>query len=360
MNKKMMAALVSALAAHTAIAQSNVSIYGIADVGYAGERGGEAGNVSKITSGASSYSRLGFRGSEEIGNGVSAIFTLESGVRMDTGELDVNNTLFNRQAWVGLKTRAGTLTLGRQYTPWHLTLSQVADPFKTGYAGTSKNLFPDSGTNVRMNNSVVYATPTVQGFSGTLAYGFGEQTESSRIGRQMGASLGYNAGKLAVRFGYNNRNTDVAAVPGVLPVTRGSSSNKLLAGTYDFGILKLHGGYGKDKGFNSAPLRSAGNPYGGIAPTASTDSNVILLGLSAPVPGGVLMASVMRKDDETRFDQDARGWGIAYDYVLSKRSTLYTSYGAVSNQNGAAYTAGNNSEAGTGNRQFNMGMRHAF
>lgn len=225
MNKKMMAATVLALTANAVAAQSNVMIYGLADVAYVNERGGSAGNVSKITSGASSYSRIGFRGNEDIGNGVSAIFTLETGTRLDTGELDAANTIFNRQAFVGLKTPAGTLTLGRQYTPWHSTLSQVADPFQTGYAGTSKNLFPDSGSNVRTSNSIMYSAPVINGFSGVVSYSLGEQAGDSKAGRQMGASIGYTAGKLAVRFGYNNKNNDVAAAPGVTPVTRGSSSN---------------------------------------------------------------------------------------------------------------------------------------
>lgn len=360
MNNKMMAVLIVALSTNAVAAESNVTIYGVADVAYVNERGGSAGNVSKITSGASSYSRIGFRGNEDLGNGVSAIFTLENGNRMDTGEVDAAGTIFNRQAFVGLKTPAGTLTLGRQYTPWHSTLSQVADPFLTGYAGTSKNLFPDSGNNVRTSNTILYSAPTISGLSGSLAYSFGEQAASAKTGRQMGASIGYTLGKLAVRFGYNNRNNDIASAPGVTAVTRGTSTNKMLAANYDFGIVKLHGAYNKDSGFNSSPLPNANNPYGGVKPTASTDSNVILLGLSAPVPGGIVMASVMRKNDETQFNQDARAWGVAYEYALSKRSAVYTSYGAVNNENGAGYTAGNNSEPGSGDRQFNVGIRHTF
>ena len=74
------------------------------------QRGGVASN-NKITSGAASASRIGFKGSEDLGGGMAAIFTLESGVKIDTGELDATNTLFNRQAFVGLKTTAGTVTL---------------------------------------------------------------------------------------------------------------------------------------------------------------------------------------------------------------------------------------------------------
>jgi predicted porin len=361
MNKKIMAAIGIALGADCAFAQSNVTIYGIADIAFVSERGGIGGNVNKITNGGVSASRIGFRGSEELGNGVSAFFTLENGYRIDTGEVDAAGTMFNRQSFVGLKTRAGTLTIGRQYTPWHQTLGQVADPFVTGYAGTSKNLFPDSGTNVRTSNTVQYSAPPMKGLVADLAYSFGEQAGSSKTGRQMGASIGYAAGKLAVRYAYNNKNTDVLAAPGVTPVSRGSSSNHLVAANYDVTVVRLYAAYGKDKGFNSAPIQNPNNPYGGVVrPTPSTDSKVVLLGLSAPVPGGTVIASVMRKDDETRFNQDARGWGIAYAYALSKRSSMYTSYGAVLNENGAGYTVGNNGETGSGDRAFNVGVRHVF
>jgi len=360
MNKKLVSVLSFALGTNAAFAQSSLTIYGIADAAIVHERGGVGGNVNKITNGGVSASRIGFRGNEELGDGMSAFFTLENGYRIDNGEVDAAGTLFNRQAFVGLKTRAGAVSIGRQYTPWHQTLGQVADPFVTGYAGTSKNLFPDSGTNVRTSNTIQYTAPVIQGFTAELAYSFGEQASSSKIGRQMGASIGYASGKLAVRYAYNSKNTDVVGSPGIAPISRGDSTNHLIAANYNVTVLKLHAAYGRDKGFNSAPIQNPNNPFDGVRPTPSTNSNAMLLGLSAPVPGGIVIASVMRKDDRTNVDQDARAWGVAYVYALSKRSTLYTSYGAVVNENGAGYTVGSNGETGSGDRAFNAGMRHAF
>jgi predicted porin len=66
---------------------------------------------------SASASRIGFRGTEDLGNGLSAVFTLETGTKIDTGEVDAAGTIFNRQAFVGLKSRAGMMALGRQYTP---------------------------------------------------------------------------------------------------------------------------------------------------------------------------------------------------------------------------------------------------
>jgi predicted porin len=360
MNKTILTAAVLAASAGAASAQSGVTIYGTIDAGLVRESGGAAGTVSKLTSGVASASRIGFRGTEDLGGGLSAIFTLETGFRVDTGELDATNTIFNRQAFVGLKSRAGTLTLGRQYTPWHQALAQVGDPFGTGYAGGSKNQFPDFGSNIRTSNTLLYAAPATQGFSGELAYSPGEQAGSSKAGRQVGGSIGYSSGPLNVRLAYNNKNSDIAPAPGVTPVSRTVGTNKLLAANYDFGVVKAYFAYGVDKGFNSAPLGNTANPFGGVAPTPSTDGNEVLLGLSTQLGTGTLMASVMRKNDKTVFNQDSRAWGIGYNYPLSKRTSLYTAYGSINNKNGAGYTVANNTEAGTGDRAFNLGVRHSF
>lgn len=360
MNKKLVTAAMLAGFAQLASAQSNVTIYGIVDAGVLRESGSAAGAVTKIGSGIGSASRLGFRGTEDLGGGMSALYVLETGVKIDTGEVDSAGTIFNRQAFVGLQSRAGVVTLGRQYTPWHQALAQVGDPFGTGYAGSSKNQFPDSGTNVRTSNTVVYSAPALQGFTADLAYSMGEQAGSSTAGRQMGAAIGYSAGPLNVRFAYNNKNSDVAAAPGVTPVTRSAGINKLVVANYDFKVVKAYFAYGVDKGYNSAPLGNANNPFGGVRPTASTDGKEILLGLSAPLGIGTLLASVMRKDDRTSFNQDAHAWGIGYLYPLSKRTNLYAVYGAIDNKNGAGYTVANNTDAGTGDKAYNLGIRHTF
>lgn len=353
-----LAAAILAAGSGAAAAQSGVTVYGIADAGLLRESGGAGGAVTKVGSGVASATRLGFRGSEDLGGGVSAIFTLESGIKLDTGALD-SSAVFNRQAFVGLKGAAGTLTLGRQYTPYHVALNAVGDPFGGGLAGTSKNLFPDSGSNVRTSNTLMYAMPATRGVSAELAYSAGEQSSSS-AGRQLGAGLGYAAGKLNVRLALNRKNSDIAAAPGVAAVRRGVGRNTLLAANYDFGVLKAYAAYGVDKGYNSAPLGNPNNPYGGVAPTASLDGHEMLLGFSAPLANGSLVGSLMRKDDKTAFDQDARAWGLGYLYPLSKRTTLYGAYGRIDNRNGAGYTVANNSDAGSGDSALNLGMRHAF
>jgi predicted porin len=357
LNKNLILAAILAATAGVASAQSAVTIYGIADASFTGERGGVASN-NKITSGAASASRIGFKGSEDLGNGMAAIFTLETGYRIDDGQLDATNTLFNRQAFVGLKTNGGTVTIGRQYTAYHNTLAQVADPFGTGYAGGSKNLFPDSGTNVRSSNTVVYATPNYSGVTADISYSTGEQAGNSDAGRQFGGSIGYSNGPLNVRVAYNNKNTDAVAVGTTPAVSRNISHNTLVAANYDFGILRAYVAAGFDKGPNASPLGNA-TAYGRTA-LASTDGNEYLVGLSAPVGPGTLLASVQRKNDKGNLNQDATGWGVGYLYPLSKRTNLYGAYGSIDNKNGAGYTVANNSETGSGDKAFNLGVRHSF
>ncbi len=357
---KKTAALILAVGTATAHAQSSVSMYGIIDAAIVGENGGANGHVTKLTSGAASASRIGFRGTEDLGNGLSAYFTLENGTKIDTGEVDAAGTIFNRQAFVGLKSKDfGAVALGRQYTPYHTTLVNIVDPFNTGTAATSKNLFPDFGSNIRTSNTITYASPRVHGVDAELAYSFGEQSDAS-AGRQFGGAIGYTEGPLAVRLAYNSKNSDVAAVGTTAAVKHDLGRNLLLGANYNFGWIKVHAGYGIDKGFNSTPLGNANNPYGGVKPTPSTDGREVLLGFSAPVGPGILMFTAMRKDDRTSFNQDASSWGVGYFYGLSKRTSLYTAYGHINNKNGAGYTVANNTEAGRGNTGYNLGIRHTF
>lgn len=355
MNKAALIGLAGMTLAAAVQAQTNVAIYGIVDAAIVGESGGTGGRATKITSGAGAASRIGFRGSEELGDGMSAFFTLETGAKIDSGELDASNTLFNRQAFVGLKTKAGSVALGRQYTPYHLMLVQIVDPFGTGYAGTSKNLLPDNGSNVRTSNTVTYLSPSLRGVSVNLAYSAGEQTTLS-AGRQYGGSVAYENGPLALTLVYNAKNTDVAATG----VDHDIGRNMLVGGNYDFKFVRVYAGYEIDKGFNSATLGNANNPYGGVRPTASTDGRDLILGLRAPVGPGTLMFSTQRKDDRTRLNQDATEWGIGYLYPLSKRTGMYAAYARIHNKNGAGYTVANNTESGTGNTGYNLGIRHSF
>lgn len=356
--------LVLCAAAGAAAAQSsNLTIYGIMDAGLVRETGAAAGAVTKVTSGVGAASRLGFRGVEDLGGGTAAVFTLESGLKIDTGENDVGGTLFNRQAFMGLKTQYGTVTLGRQYTPLFWAVTQVGDPFRTGYVGNAKSLQPTAGIGTRTSNTVYYSAPEIGGFTGDVAYSMGEQPGDNAAGRQFGGSVGYNGARLKARLVYNNRNSDIApgAATPAAPVARHDiGTNILFASNYDVGPFKVYFSLGRNQGYNSSPLPVTTNPYGGVPPTASTNSRDLLLGFQWPLGTGTLMGMVLNKDDRTAFNQDARQYSVAYSYPLSKRTDLYAAYGKIDNRHGAGYTVVNSTESGSGNTAATVGMRMFF
>jgi predicted porin len=168
MNKSTSAlALMSVLSAG-ALAQSNVTIYGIVDAGLVRESGGVAGSVNNLSSGVASGSRIGFKGKEDLGGGLTAVFQIENGFNVDTGAAGQSGLLFGRQAFVGLTGKFGAVTLGRQYTPYYKTLRDVGDPFgAVSLAGRAGNLF---ATNTRTDNMVEYVSPSFAGMRADLAY----------------------------------------------------------------------------------------------------------------------------------------------------------------------------------------------
>jgi len=335
---------------------SSVNVYGLVDVALVRETGGSAGDVTKITSGVGAGSRLGFKGRENLGDGLAAVFLLESGFQADTGALGQGGLLFGRQAYAGLQGGFGTLTAGRQYTPQYLTVV-MADPFGSGYAGDTKNLMAPTGNSAsRMDNSLKYVSPAAGGVSAEVVVGAGEVAGAGAAGRQFGGALDYNAGPLHVRLGYHNRNNDTAAVRNT-----SNAKNTVLAAVYDFGVVKAHVAYGIDKGLNSSLLRNTANPYGRAGvPVASSDSRDVLVGATIPSSPHTWMVSWIHKDDRGALDQDATQYALGYRYALSRRTELYAAIAHIVNRRGASYTVGSAIEGGSGNGAVDLGIRHAF
>lgn len=336
----------------TALADSNVTFYGVMDLGVSQDRGGIAGTSTRVTSGMATQSRWGFRGNEDLGGGLSTFFVIEGGIHADTGSSTQNNTLFGRNTAVGLRGDLGAISAGLQDTPLFTTLNTIVDPLRNGIA-RSNNLMASTG--FRANNSVLYRSPEVNGFSGDAMVAAGEVAGDNAAGRALGGSFGYSNGPLNVRLAYHHRNNDTAVLK-----NQAAARNTLLGANYDFGPAKVYVGYGVDKGLNSASLNNTAASFGGAAPIASTDSRDLLLGVSVPFGVSTVVATYIRKDDRSAFKQDAQQYALAYMYGLSKRTDLYTSYALIRNHNGAAYTEGNSEEPGTGNKQFTAGLRHRF
>lgn len=312
-----------------AAAQTSLTIYGIVDAGAVFERGAAAGNSAKLTGGVQSGSRLGFKGTEDLGGGLFARFALESGFGSNTGAMGQGGLLFGRQAYVGLGGNWGELTFGRQYTPHYLLLDQ-ADPFATGLAGNSANLM---STVTRMNNTIKLSSPEMGGVSGELAYGFGEVAGDSSANRQIGGAIGFARGPLMLKLAHHTTSDNFGA---------DDARNTLLAGKYDFGKAAASLGVGLNRGLGT------------------NDNRDYMLGVTVPVGAGTILASFIRKDDRTAANSDADQWALGYTHQLSRRTDLYTSFARINNDPGAAYTVGNATEAGSGNKAFNVGIRHKF
>lgn len=358
MSKKLMAAAVLAALSQLAWAQSNVTVYGLLDAGVSLESGNSAGSVTKVGSGIAGGSRWGFKGTEDLGGGTRALFLIEGGMQVDTGVSGQGGLTYGRQAFVGIaNNQAGTLTMGRQYAP-HYLATVFADPFSSGTSADEKNLINAVSDGGRMSNSIKYASPQWRGFSGEVAYSAGETSGDNTAGRAAGFAIAYDAGPLAVRVAWHDKNNDTAATK------FGSARNSFVAATYAFPLAKLYLAYGVNKGLFSSTLRNAANPYGyAVAPTAASltdDSSDALAGLAVPLGAHTVLASWIHKDDRTAPNRDADQFALGYRYNWSLRTNLYAVYARMVNKNGAPYTLGNASDGGSGDRAVNLGMQHAF
>lgn len=336
MKKSLIALSVLAASAGGAFAQTSVSIYGVVDAGLSYTDNGAATNSKTwaLGSGQQSGNRLGFKGSEDLGGGLLAIFTLENGFNVDDGTQG-QGRLFGRQAFVGLAGGFGSVKLGRQYNPIRVS-AEAIDPFALGLAGDLKRVFNVHGE--RADNTLNYTTPNLSGFSGQIAYSFGEIAGSTSAGRQLGLSGSYASGPAYLTLAYHHRDNSTDAV-----TDKGSVKSTLLGGTYNFNVAKLHGGFAWNKGDN------------GVA--TSVDSRDWMLGVSAPLGAGAILASYIRHQDKLIDDADASQWALGYTYNLSKRTNLYTSYAKISNDANSKIGV---VAAGGSASIFNAGIRHKF
>jgi predicted porin len=283
MKKTLPALAALLLCSGAAVAQTNVAFYGVMDMGVSVDRGGVAGTSTRVTSGMATQSRWGFRGSEDLGDGLSAFFVIEGGIHADNGTSTQNNTLFGRTTIVGLKNKLGAVSVGLQDTPLFTTLNVVVDPLRNGI-GRSNNLMNPTG--FRAGNSILVRSNAVNGFSGDAMYVAGEVAGDAQASRAFGGSFGYADGPLTARIAYHNRNNDTAVIKGTE-----SAKNTLFGANYDFGRVKGFLGVEINKGLNSASLNNTAATFGGAKPTASTDSSDILLGASVPMGASTLVAT---------------------------------------------------------------------
>ena len=215
-------ALALPLLAGAAAAQTEVTLYGVVDAALVYSSNQNGHSETYMRSGNLAASRLGFRGTEELGGGTRALFQIEHGFETDTGQASAEGRIFNRQAFLGVaNTRLGMLTLGRHYSAYYSVLGPLGPTtVVTGATGAHPGDLNSLGTTVRLNNSIAYVSPDWAGLELRLMAGLGE-SEPSVQGRALSAGLAYQRGNWRAGLAWQRFN-NVANTPGWSPAASAS------------------------------------------------------------------------------------------------------------------------------------------
>lgn len=340
MKKMSLAIALLSLAPLAAQAQTNVTIYGIADASVGREDADAPGVGSRtvISSGTQSTSRIGFRGTEDLGNGLKALFNVEAGVALDNGAQD-SAGLFQRRAVVGLQGAFGTVTVGREYGPIAAVV-QASDPLGHGFYGSSLGGFGANRLTRRLSNSVNYKSEAIAGFTGLAAYSAGERTPSDPSGDLAGAALEYRNGPVYVGAGYQQ----------VERLVTGDDKEFAFGAGITMGAFEVRGSY------MEAELTGPNNEF----------KYMILGGAYTAGANKFFLAGHQQRQEAG--NGRGNGFTLAYSYSLSKRTNLYSTYARVNNNgtgNFGLTSAGGSfvppaTAFGAHPSVFNVGVRHSF
>ncbi|WP_427913879.1 porin [Ramlibacter sp. MMS24-I3-19] len=396
--KKSLIALAVLAAAGTASAQSSVTLFGIVDatIQRVSNGGAGGGSVTRLHNSGESSSRLGFRGTEDLGGGMSASFWLEAGVNNDDGTgqtLSTNNQfaatsafasgggeagrnaraqngtglVFNRRSTVSLAGGFGEIRLGRDYTPqfWNLT---VFDPYGTVGVGTNlmTSLNVSGPTSVRASNTIGYFLPgNLGGFYGQIQHYRGENSSTvanSGDGNGTAFRFGYAAGPVNVAIASGRTSYSlVTALATATSVTggaqpAGSTRATNIAGSWNFGFMTLMAQASRDK---ADALAGVGG--------GSAKGKGYLLGATAPIGAGVLKFAASQYTTDyagAGTDPRARKYALGYVHNLSKRTAVYTTIARVQNNSTSAVSVFNGAAAapalGAHSTGYDLGIRHSF
>lgn len=388
--KKTLIALAAMAASGVVFAQSSVTLFGVVDLGYERVKT-ESGTVSGLSPSANSSSRIGFRGVEDLGGGMSASFWLEAAIAPQSGlsssGTNINNQAntvaaggltFNRRSTVSLSGGFGELRLGRDYVPsfWNYA---IFDPFGANSVGAIMPLYTGlaSPTFVRASNSVGYFLPgNLGGFYGQAMYAFGNRSsaevtarpaaygggsvDTSSNGRYVGLRVGYGQGPFNTAIAYARTTyepgTLTTSLMGVSGFTAGNFTDLNWGGSYTFGSIKAMATYSRQK------LADV------VLPGETATTKGWSIGADWGVGAGDVLLSYSRV---TLDDAKASKWALGYVHNLSKRTAVYGYYSHVSNSGGSALTAASYSSGSLGavagaanvdggSSGINLGLRHAF
>ena len=344
MKKSLIALAVAGVVSAPAFAAtSNVDVYGKLHVGLSFY---DDSNMSD-TQVSSNASRIGFKGTEDLGGGLAAIWQIESGVNLD----EQNGTWASRNSFVGLKGGFGTALIGNHDTPLKLV-------------GRAVDLFPDTiadsrnvlgvGSDTRGDNVVAYISPTWTGFSFAAAYSTDPVSAASNAGDVADRSLynlsaTYANGPVFVGFGYGDGDYHEA---------NGLGAQYRLAAGFTFGNFKLVGEYDS--------LEDDSTTVG----TLAGDYDAWMVGGSFTMGAMVFKANYMQGEYDTVGTNyiDPEQWTVGMDYNLSKRTSVYVLY--ADGQNITLGAGGGTSDQVAGfpasaiadddNSAFSVGVMHSF
>jgi len=350
MKKSLIALAVAGVVSAPAFAAtSNVDVYGI--VSYSVDQmstGDAAGDKSDMNAGVNNVSRIGFKGSEDLGGGMKAIYQIETGLTAWT----------DRNTFVGLAADFGTVVLGRHDTPYKLGTGSL-DPFAdtigdyNSIIGRSSG-FADTATfDVRAPQTIAYISPTVGGFHAAVAYVSIKNNEGAGNDETTGLSATgiYSNGPMFASLSYESHKGGLNAALGTAGVNTSSNATKLGLG-YTFGDTKL-GFVWEDQSVEGVSLQ---------------DHKAWFLSAAHTMGPIVLKASYGKAGDGegAGVNNSATVWNLGADYNLSKRTSVYGVYTNLNNDGTAVtggsydvkgYAAGAN---GASVKGLSLGIKHSF
>lgn len=371
--KKRIIALSLAAMSSCAVAESNVTVYGNIDVGVVyqnGKNGAVAsGKSRRDLSSAGSESYIGFKGVENIGNGLKAVFDLQYRFQPDNGG---GLTQAGRK-YVGLAGDFGTVVVG-YLDGLRYGIYGKYNPFGNYSIGNFASMTTQYD---RAQNALAYISPNFGGFTLILATATNTQgAEGSLNGvhtvggvpstgnngddRLFSANLIYANGPLSVDLDYETTTAVGYSDSRLYVLTTGAS--------YDFGPVKVGAVYDIIKGDPNSLIGGnidlGGFNLGGLGADQSYDRRNWFVGVTVPVGNFSVLASYGQVKDRTLNNADADKWAVGVRYSMSKRTQLYADYAQIDNDSNAAYTInamGNSlGLSGTGVKGFAMGIKHSF
>lgn len=374
MQKKIIALAIAA--AFSAPAFAEVTIYGVANVSYDMTKTGSVAPATSFSSNkiSSNTSRLGFKGNEDLGDGLSAIWQIESQINIDnagpnaqTGVAGTNGaTLGGRNTFAGLSSAsAGTVLLGRHDTPYNLS-NRKYDLFGDGLADNRSIMGGGQGTAAtvgasfdgRQPNVVAYISPAFNGLTGAIAYVAGAEAQALAAqtkGSAWSMAALYGNGPYSANFGYEVHN--LGSAPGTLFFAPNlKESAWTISGGYKVDEFEVNGVYEKTNDNFAAGANALGHRAYYFSGKYNFGSNAVKLayanaGSNATVATGASQVS------------------LGFDHSLSKRTTVYATYTQLSNNSSGSYSLSTNgtgapgfgvSGIGAKPSAFSFGMKHSF